>query len=84
MQYDLIMCRSLTYAQRAQRVLERLGIAASVMKAPQAVSGSGCSYGVRLPRRKREQALEALKRNGIAYGKVFAWDEAGKLTEVPL
>lgn len=36
--YCLIMCRSLTYAQRSSQVLERAGITATVLKAPQSVS----------------------------------------------
>ena len=31
--YCLIMCRSLTYAQRSSQVLERAGITATVLKA---------------------------------------------------
>ena len=34
MQY-LIMCRSMTYAQRSAALLERSGISAKVVKAPQ-------------------------------------------------
>ena len=41
MQHYLIMCRSLTYAQRAQQALERAGIPAAVVKAPQSVSAAG-------------------------------------------
>lgn len=44
--YCLIMCRSLTYAQRSSQVLERAGITATVLKAPQSVSKTGCTYCV--------------------------------------
>ena len=46
--YCLIMCRSLTYAQRSSQVLERAGITATVLKAPQSVSKTGCTYCVKL------------------------------------
>ena len=42
----VFMCRSLTYAQSAARVLEKNAISASVKKAPTGLSGSGCSYSV--------------------------------------
>ena len=44
--YCLILCRSLTYAQRSSRVLERAGITAVVRKAPLCVSKTGCTYCV--------------------------------------
>ena len=37
----LIMCRSLTKAQSSARLLESAGITASVVKAPQELSGAG-------------------------------------------
>ena len=46
--YCLILCRSLTYAQRSSRVLERAGITAVVHKAPLSVSKTGCTYCVKL------------------------------------
>lgn len=46
--YCLIMCRSLTYAQRSSQVLEHAGITATVLKAPQSVSKTGCTYCVKL------------------------------------
>lgn len=42
----VFMCRSLTYAQSAARMLEKNAISASVKKAPTGLSGSGCSYSV--------------------------------------
>lgn len=54
--YCLILCRSLTYAQRSSRVLERAGITAAVLKAPLSVSKTGCTYCVKL----KETQLNAL------------------------
>ena len=56
-----IMCRSLTYAQKAARVLERSGIAASVSRPPAEVSGEGCAYAVRIAEKNLPAALVALK-----------------------
>lgn len=39
----LIMCRSLTYAQKAAKLLERNGINVGIRRAPQELSGAGCS-----------------------------------------
>ncbi len=39
----LLMCRSLTYAQKSVKLLERSGITAAVVKAPQGLSSSGAA-----------------------------------------
>lgn len=80
MQY-LIMCRSMTYAQRSAAVLERAGISARVVKAPQGLSSSGCGYGVSLYRRF-DEARNLLKENGLLNGKIFFRDDDGEFREI--
>ena len=50
----LILCKSLTNAQRAAQLLERRGIGAAVVKAPQHLRQNGCGYAVSLYRRLGE------------------------------
>ena len=50
MKQYLIMCRSLTNAQKSVKLLERSGIFGSVVKAPGELSGKGCGYAVSLRR----------------------------------
>ena len=78
----LIMFRSLTYAQRGAQALERSGISASVTKAPVKVTDKGCSYCVRISDGRERQALTALDRKGIQYGRVFRIDPEGEYQEV--
>ena len=80
MQY-LIMCRSMTYAQRSAALLERSGISAKVVKAPQGLSGSGCGYGVSLYRHF-EEARDLLKKNKLISGKTFLRDDNGEYREI--
>ena len=79
---NLIMCRSLTYAQRAMRTLERGGVTVALLKVPQSVSQTGCSYGLRIPERYLDHALRLLRDNHNTYGKVFRYEKDGSLTEV--
>ena len=67
----LIICRSLTYAQRTAKILERAGISAIVMKAPAGLSDKGCTYCVKISERWLSQALTALDTAGMSYGKVY-------------
>ena len=80
----VFMCRSLTYAQSAARVLEKNAISASVKKAPTGLSGSGCSYSVSVSYMKETAAAGVLRREGLLQGKVFLRHDDGSHTEVIL
>lgn len=84
MEYHLIMCRSLTYAQRAVYLLERKGMTVNLLKVPQSVSETGCNYGVRVPSRYVHLSLDILKKNHVIYGKIFRYERDGSLEEVNL
>ena len=77
----LIMCRSLTYAQRSAALLERSGITAAVVKAPQGLSSNGCGYAVSLYKNFPE-AVSLLRRNNLPFGKTFRRLESGEYQEV--
>lgn len=78
----LIMCRSLTYAQRTARTLERYGITAIVTRAPRDTAGQGCAYCVRVSERNLTQALTALKNAGLGPGRVYLMTPSGDVSEV--
>jgi hypothetical protein len=84
--YYYIICRSLTYAQRTQRVLRESGIQGAVLRAPKEISVTGCSYCVRIAAKKLAPALEQLNQAGLSPLKVYAGDPegAGGFREVPL
>ena len=48
MEYDLILARSVTYAQRMQRALNRAGIRSQLFRAPRDLTDLGCAYVVRI------------------------------------
>lgn len=77
----LIMCRSLTWAQRSAALLERSGITASVVKAPRGMSTSGCGYAISLYRRF-EEARNLLMKNNMINGKIFRRMENGEYQEI--
>lgn len=80
MQY-LIMCRSLTQAQQAARLLEKHGITASVVKAPHGLVNSGCVYAITFNRRY-EDVISILRKNNMLYGKRFKKNMNGEYREV--
>ena len=70
MNQNLITFRSVTYAQRGERSLTRRGIGCTVMRTPKWMEDQGCGYGLRL-RGSVEAAVETLRRDGIAWRKVY-------------
>lgn len=82
MEQNLIMCRSLTYAQKAMRTLERGGVTVALLRVPQSISQTGCGYGLRIPARYLEHSLALLREKQNPYGKVFRYLPDGTLEEV--
>ena len=84
MLYYLIVCRSLTYAQRTAAALERVGIAARVLRSPRSISGEGCSNSVKISQRSLTQALQVLQRAGLSPKRVYITAGDGSYEEVAL
>ena len=80
--YYLIICRSLTYAQRTARVLERSGITGHIQRAPKVISREGCGYCVRIAEQRLTDALRALRREGLTPKQVFLQNTDGEYSEV--
>lgn len=81
MKQYLILCRSVTSAQRCAKALESSLIRASVTKAPRGLTSAGCSYALLL-HGKLEDALALLKRKDLPFGKVFEREANGEYREV--
>ena len=80
----LIMCRSLTYAQRASRALEKSGIGSGVIKAPAGLTGNGCSYCVTVSLSRGQRAVNILRSENLLQGKVFLQNNDNSTREVTL
>ncbi|MCD7760528.1 MAG: DUF3343 domain-containing protein [Clostridiales bacterium] len=84
MVYYLIVCRSLTYAQRTAAALERAGIAARILRSPKAIAATGCSHSVKISQRSLAQALVVLKRVELSPKQIFITEADGSYREVQL
>ena len=84
MLYYLIVCRSLTYAQRTAAALERTGITAWVIRSPKSISGEGCSHSVRIHQRALTDALRVLQRAGLSPKRIYITAGNGSYEEVAL
>ena len=84
MVYALLICRSLTYAQRTAAVLERSGILTSLRRTPAALAPTGCSYAVKLPADRLTAALDRLARAELMPKSAVLLRADGTAEEVPL
>ena len=84
MLYYLIVCRSLTYAQRTAAALERAGISARILRSPKSIAGEGCSHSVRLAQRNLPRALQVLKRAELTPKQIYITAGDGSYQEVDL
>lgn len=84
MVYYLIICRSLTYAQKTEAALERAGITAHIMRSPRTITGTGCSHAVKISERRLSDALTVLNRVGLSPDRVYIMSADGSYKEVSL
>ena len=82
MLHYLIMCRSLTYAQRASAALERAGITAVVTRAPLELSSGGCGYCMKVAERRFHQSLRVLETSALPHGRLYHEGLDGTYAEV--
>ncbi len=73
MDHYLIIARSVTYAQRMQRVLARAGIRCQIFRAPRDLTNLGCAYALRVSVSDLTAALTALHKDGMDPVQIFLY-----------
>lgn len=84
MLYNLIVCRSLTYAQRTAAVLKQAGVTAWLVRTPRELSKNGCGYSVKVLNRSLDRTLEVLRTNRLDAKALYAIGPTGEYQEVGL
>ena len=79
-----ITFRSVTYAQRAERILKDSGIRCTLQRAPRAMEERGCGYCLRLQPQVAARAVQLLKAGGISFSKVLAFQDKDDVEELAL
>ncbi|WP_295578851.1 DUF3343 domain-containing protein [uncultured Oscillibacter sp.] len=83
MEHYLILARSVTFAQRMQKALDRAGIRCQIFRAPRDLTDLGCAYAVRLAAADLTPALTALHRAALDPVQIFLY-QRGTYREVGL
>ena len=72
MKTEFITFRSVTPAQRGQRVLQKAGVDVILQRTPRFMEERGCGYCLRLCPGDLHRAVELLRRENVAFSKVYA------------
>ncbi|MGM9604991.1 MAG: DUF3343 domain-containing protein [Faecousia sp.] len=78
----LITFRSVTYAQRGERLLNRAGERCSLQRTPRWMEEQGCGYSLRLQTGNIGRAVALLRSEQLPMRKVYVRREDGGLEEV--
>ena len=84
MNYYYITFRSVTFAQRGERVLQGGKIRCTLQRTPRWMEEQGCGYCLRLYTGELAAAAELLVREGVPFRKLYVQKESGELEEVTL
>ena len=80
----LITFRSVTPAQRGERVLKGAGIHCRLQRTPRAMEEQGCGYCLKLPCGAVPEAAAILRRQQIPYRRVYLYRAGGTPEEMRL
>ncbi len=68
----LITFRSITFAQRGERILKKAGIGCTMQRTPRALAERGCGYCLALRPGDALAAVELLRDRELHFGKIYA------------
>ena len=79
-----ITFRSVTWAQRGEKLLEEKGIRCTLQRTPRWMEEQGCGYSLRVRCQDVMPALEILRANDVSFRKVYLTRENGNMEELAL
>lgn len=71
MAFYFMTCRSLTYAQRTVKVLERGGVSCYMARTPKHLAREGCGHGVKVGEQSVQKALQLLNQADLSPRKLY-------------
>ena len=79
-----ITFRSVTHAQRGERILLGEGIGCRILRTPRWMEAQGCGYSLRILQRDAPSCIAFLNEEDIPYRKVYLLRDGGALEELSL
>ncbi|MBQ8835125.1 MAG: DUF3343 domain-containing protein [Oscillospiraceae bacterium] len=82
MKFYYITFRSVTFAQRGEKVLQKSGIRCTLQRTPRWMEEQGCGYCLKLWTKDVTPAVDVLRQNGVGMRKVYSQRQDGQLEEL--
>lgn len=79
-----ITFRSITFAQRGERMLQTGGVGCSLQRTPKWMEERGCGYCLRLNRHQLAEGVGLLRTGKIPFRKVYSLNSGGTPQEVSI
>ena len=84
MEMCYITFRSVTYAQRGERVLMGAGIGCTLQRTPKWMEQQGCGYCLRLRPEGVHRAVELLRQKNVPLRRAYMGTADGRMREIEL
>lgn len=82
MKYYYVTFRSVTVAQRGEKLLSSNRIRCALLRAPRWMEEQGCGYALKIWTGDLNTALELLRREGLALRRIYIQKQDGQLEEL--
>lgn len=79
-----ITFRSVTFAQRGEKLLKQHNIHGTLLRTPRWMEEQGCGYALKIRTKDILPAVERLRENQIALRRIYAQRSDGQLEEITL
>ena len=84
MRFYYITFRSVTYAQRAEKLLTRRGFRVNLVRTPRWMEEQGCGYALKFRTADIQPVVNLLRENRLQLRRVYFQLENGEMEEVML
>lgn len=84
MKFYYITFRSVTFAQRGERILTKGGFHCSLQRTPKWMEEQGCGYALRIWTQDIRQAQNLLRQERVSMRKLYRQGHDGQLEEMTL
>ncbi len=84
MKFYYITFRSVTYAQRGEKLLNNEGFRCYLLRTPKWMESQGCGYSLQLWTNDIKTGVERLRNSGIPFRKVYVQRTGGELEELTI
>ena len=84
MKFYYITFRSVTFAQRGEKLLTRKGYRCTLQRTPRWMEDQGCGYALRVWTKEVNGAVELLRENQVPLRRIYIQRADGQLEEMEL